>query len=55
LVLTGIATDGVVEGMARDGVDRGYYVTIPENCCATFSAEAHAAVLRGVLDMPTFV
>lgn len=25
LVLTGIATDGVVEGTARDGADRGYY------------------------------
>jgi biuret amidohydrolase len=43
LVLTGIATDGVVEGTARDGIDRGYYVTIPEDCCATFSAGAHAA------------
>ena len=55
LVLTGIATDGVVEGTARDGVDRGYYVTIPDDCCATFSAEAHAAVLRGVLGMLTTV
>jgi gluconolactonase len=33
LVLTGIATDGVVEGTARDGADRGYYVVIPEDCC----------------------
>jgi nicotinamidase-related amidase len=47
LVLTGIATDGVVEGTARDGADRGYYVTIADDCCATFSEEAHAAVLRG--------
>jgi nicotinamidase-related amidase len=51
LVLTGIATDGVVEGTARDGVDRGYYVTIPDDCCATFSEEGHTAVLRGVLGM----
>ena len=55
LVLTGIATDGVVEGTARDGVDRGYYVTIADDCCATFSEEAHAAVLRGVLGMLTTV
>jgi nicotinamidase-related amidase len=55
LVLTGIATDGVVEGTARDGVDRGYYVTIPDDCCATFSEEAHASVLRGVLGMLTTV
>jgi len=55
LVLSGIATDGVVEGTARDGVDRGYYVTIPDDCCATFSEEAHASVLRGVLGMLTTV
>src|SRR5580698_10430761 len=55
LVLTGIATDGVVEGTARDGVDRGYYVVIPDDCCATFSAEAHRATLSGVLGMLTTV
>jgi nicotinamidase-related amidase len=55
LVLTGIATDGVVEGTARDGVDRGYYVVIPDDCCATFSEEAHRAVLSGVLGMLTTV
>jgi nicotinamidase-related amidase len=45
LVLTGIATDGVVEGTARDAVDRGYYVIIPNDCCATFSEESHRVVL----------
>jgi nicotinamidase-related amidase len=55
LVLTGIATDGVVEGTARDAVDRGYYVTIPDDCCATFTDEAHRAVLQGVLGMLTTV
>ena len=49
LVLTGIATDGVVEGTARDGADRGYYIIIPEDTCATMSDEAHRVVLRGVL------
>ena len=34
LVLTGIATDGVVEGTARDGADRGYSIIIPDDCCA---------------------
>ena len=51
LVLAGIATDGVVEGTARDAVDRGYYVTIPDDCSATFTDEAHRAVLGGVLGM----
>jgi nicotinamidase-related amidase len=55
LVMTGIATDGVVEGTARDAVDRGYYVTIPDDCCATFTQEAHRAVLAGVLGMLTTV
>ena len=55
LVLTGIATDGVVEGTARDGVDRGYYVVIPDDCCATFSEAGHRAVLSGVLGMLTTV
>jgi nicotinamidase-related amidase len=55
LVLTGIATDGVVEGTARDGVDRGYYVVIPDDCCATFSEEGHRAALSGVLGMLTTV
>jgi nicotinamidase-related amidase len=55
LVLTGIATDGVVEGTARDGVDRGYYVLIPDDCCATFSEEGHRATLAGVLGMLTTV
>jgi nicotinamidase-related amidase len=49
LVLTGIATDGVVEGTARDGADRGYYIVIPEDTCATMSEEAHRVVLKGVL------
>ena len=51
LVLTGIATDGVVEGTARDGIDRGYYVIIPDDCCAATSAEAHRVILTGVLSM----
>jgi nicotinamidase-related amidase len=55
LVLTGIATNGVVEGTARDGVDRGYYIVIPDDCCATFSEEAHRSVLSGVLGMLTTV
>jgi len=55
LALAGIATDGVVEGTARDAVDRGYYVTITEDCCATFTEQAHKGVLSGVLGMLTTV
>ena len=55
LVLTGIATDGVVEGTARDGVDCGSDVIIPDDCCMTFSEEGHRATLRGVLGMLTTI
>ena len=55
LVLTGIATDGVVEGTARDGADRGYYITIPEDCCAATIEEAHRVILGGMLAALTTV
>ena len=55
LVLTGIATDGVVEGTARDGADRGYYIIIPEDCCIATVEEAHQVILGGMLAALTTV
>jgi nicotinamidase-related amidase len=55
LVLTGIATDGVVEGTARDGADRGYSIIIPEDCCAATIEEAHRVTLGGMLAALTTV
>ena len=55
LVLTGVATDGVVEGTARDGADRGYYIVIPSDCCTTTSEETHRVVLGGMLAILTTV
>lgn len=55
LVLTGIATDGVVEGTARDGADRGYHIIIPEDCCAATTEEAHRVILGGILAALTTV
>src|SRR5215471_6232468 len=49
LVLTGVATDGVVEGTARDGADRGYGIIIPEDCCVGTTEEAHRVLLGGIL------
>jgi nicotinamidase-related amidase len=40
VVLTGIATNFVVEGTARDAVDRGYSAVVIEDCCQTHSDEA---------------
>ncbi len=55
LVLTGIATDGVVEGTARDGADRGYSIIIPNDCCVATSEEAHRVILGGILSFLTTV
>jgi nicotinamidase-related amidase len=55
LVLTGVATDGVVEGTARDGADRGYNIVIPEDCCVGTTEEAHRVILGGVLAKLTTV
>ena len=49
LVLAGIATTYVVEGTARDAVDRGYGVVVLQDCCASFSEAQHQASLA-VLD-----
>lgn len=49
LVLTGVATDGVVEGTGRDGADRGYTIVIPEDCCVGTTEEAHRVLLGGIL------
>ncbi len=49
LVLTGIATDGVVAGTAYDAADRGYNLIIPQDCCAAGKEEVHRALLGGVL------
>jgi nicotinamidase-related amidase len=49
LILTGIATDGVVAGTAYDAADRGYHIIIPEDCCAAGKEEVHRALMGGVL------
>jgi len=46
LVLTGVATNFVIDGTARDAVDRGYAVAILEDCCASFNEEVHASALQ---------
>ena len=45
LVLAGVATTYVVEGTARDAVDRGYGVVTLQDCCASFSEAQHQASL----------
>ena len=49
LLLSGVATNFVVEGTAREAVDRGFNVFIVGDCCASLSQEAHDAALNTVL------
>jgi nicotinamidase-related amidase len=49
LLLSGVSTNFVVEGTARDAVDRGYNVVVVEDCCASGSQEAHHTALTTAL------
>jgi nicotinamidase-related amidase len=49
LILTGFATNFVVEGTARDAVDRGYAVMVLSDCCASFTDEMHRFALDAIL------
>ena len=49
LLLSGVSTNFVVEGTARDAVDRGYNVVVVGDCCAAVSQEAHDAALKTAL------
>ena len=46
MLLCGVATNFVIEGTARDAVDRGYNVVIVADCCASLSQESHDAALN---------
>ena len=49
LLLSGVATNFVVEGTAREATDRGYNVVIVGDCCASGSQEAHDSALTTAL------
>lgn len=49
LVLAAIATNFVVEGTAREAVDRGYRVIVLEDCCASATQEMHDFSVRVIL------
>lgn len=51
LVLAGVLTNFVVEGTARDAVDRGYEVVVLEDCCASLTDEMHRFATQVVLPM----
>jgi ureidoacrylate peracid hydrolase len=48
LIFTGVATEVCVESSVRDGLFAEYYVTLVEDCAASYSQEAHDASVRVV-------
>lgn len=48
IVLTGVATNFVVESTARYAVDADYRVIILEDCCGAFSQEEHACAISAL-------
>jgi nicotinamidase-related amidase len=55
LLLAGVATNFVVEGTAREAVDRGYNVVIVGDCCASASQEIHDSALTTTLPFLTTI
>jgi ureidoacrylate peracid hydrolase len=48
LIVTGLVTDQCVEGAVRDGCDRGFFITLVGDGCATHTQERHDASLSAV-------
>ena len=53
VVLTGVATEFVVEAAARHAADADFRVIVLEDCCASFSDEAHKAALHVIDHLAT--
>lgn len=49
LVVTGVITNFAVEGLVREGVDRGYHVIVLEDCCASNTTEMHDFFFKNIL------
>ena len=49
LIFTGVATNFVVEGTARQACDLGYNTIVVGDCCTSMSQEAHEASLGTAL------
>ncbi|MFN8455348.1 MAG: isochorismatase family protein [Anaerolineae bacterium] len=50
LWVTGIVTEGCVEMTARDAADRGYYVSLVSDACASSTHVAHDDALQRMGD-----
>ena len=48
ILMMGIMTDQCVESAVRDGCDRGFLITLIEDCCATHDEQSQQASLRAL-------
>ncbi len=48
LVVTGVLTNGCVEGTVRDAFARGYYVVVPEDAVCTYSEDLQRYSLENI-------
>ena len=54
IVLTGVSTEGGIEGTARDGLVLGYYMVVVKDCVGSSRKEGHELALKymeGVFDV----
>ena len=54
LFVSGVSTVAVVQAAARDAHDRDYECIVLEDCCASASADDHAAAVRVLQRFATF-
>ena len=50
LIVTGVGTNVCVESTVRDGFMLSYYITVVEDCTATYSRQAHEASIQNIKD-----
>lgn len=48
VLVMGLLTDQCVETAVRDGCDRGFLMTVVDDCCATYSEQRHREALHGI-------
>lgn len=48
LLFTGVATEVCVESSLREGLSAEYFVSMVEDCCATYAPESHEGAVRAV-------
>src|SRR5262249_54874462 len=53
LLFTGVATEVCVESSLRDGLSSEYFVSLVEDCCATYLPELHEGSVRAIASFGT--